>query len=545
MKRLLLSGFFASSLIFTAQSLQAQSAPVIQWDKTFGTLDHDYFQTIRQTTDGGYILGGFTDGDVSGDKTTPRKSGCSCSDFWIIRLDAAGNKLWDKSFGGNSWDNLASLQQTSDGGFILGGGSLSNNTGDKTQNSHNYSYDYWIVKLDSSGNKLWDKAFGGNENDKLQDLIQTSDGGYILAGTSESNISGDKTEYNKGIYNNSADYWIVKLDSAGNKVWDKTIGGDFNDTPFKIKQTLDGGYIIGGLSASNLSGDKSEAGRGESDYWIVKLNSNGVKQWDKTLGGSDKDIFGSLSLTLDGGYFIAGHSESGISHDKSEASKGSSDYWVVKLDANGQIVWDKTIGGNGQEWLYAALEAPDGSFFIAGESASGIYGDKSQVCQGLVDYWIIKLSPTGNKLWDKTVGGNLWDRLMDVQLTSDGGFILGGYSDTGISGDKSQPSQGGRDYWIVKLGSEVLGITEKEFKLPLSISPNPNHGKFQLQISDLKNAKAEVTVTDLLGRTIMHQELKAYNNQINQELTIPETKGMYLLQVKSGEQVSTRKIVVE
>src|SRR6266545_5534223 len=227
-----------------------------------------------------------------------------------------------KALGGSDLDFFTSMALTKDGGRIAGGYSTSNISGQKTENSRG-GFDYWIVKLDSANKIEWDKTIGGNDIDILTSLQQTSDGGYILGRFSFSNISGEKTQNRRG----SADYWIVKLDSGGNIQFDKTIGGSSFDNLFALQQTSDGGYILGGTSFSNKSGNKTQDSRGGTDFWIVKLSSKGNIQWDKTLGGNDGDDLLSLQQTSDGGYILGGGSFSNISGDKTENSKGAEDYW--------------------------------------------------------------------------------------------------------------------------------------------------------------------------------------------------------------------------
>ncbi|CAN5210618.1 hypothetical protein BH11BAC6_BH11BAC6_15010 [soil metagenome] len=190
-------------------------------------------------------------------------------DYWIVKLDSNGNKIWDKTFGGNSVDYLSSLQQTNNGGFIVAGGSFSNISGDKTQNS-NGDYDYWVLKLTSNGNKIWDKTIGSSGFDWLNSVQQTLDGGYIMGGWSDGNISGNKSENSRG----ADDYWIVKLHATGNIQWDKTIGGDARDECIAVKEIVKNYYVLGGSSASHISGDKTQKSRGtdRTDYWIVLLN---------------------------------------------------------------------------------------------------------------------------------------------------------------------------------------------------------------------------------------------------------------------------------
>jgi hypothetical protein len=418
-----------------------------QWDKTYGGDISDYGTSIQQTKDGGYILGGYSFSGVSGDKT---ESSRGSFDYWVVKLDAAGNKVWDKTIGGDGYDGLSSLQQTKDGGYILGGRSDSGINGDKTESSRGEA-DFWVVKLDAAGNKVWDKTIGGKYYEDLISLKQTKDGGYILGGRSSSGISGEKTENSRG----DADFWVVKLDWAGNKVWDKTFGGSETDVLIALQQTQDGGYILGGYSFSGVSGDKTESSRGSFDYWVVKLDAAGNKQWDKTYGGAFTDYGTSLLQTQDGGYMLGGYSFSSISGDKTESSRGNADYWVVKLDTAGNKQWDKTYGGNESDHFTSLWQTQDGGYILGGHSSSGISGEKTEPGKGGSDYWVVRLDAAGNKQWDKTYGGNNIDYCAALQQTQDGGYMLGGYSISDKSGDKTEDSRGNADFWVVKLAAEL------------------------------------------------------------------------------------------
>src|SRR5688572_2322745 len=452
-KNWLRCGLLTAFVCSLALSLQAQNGPAVQWDKTIGGSIRDELYSMQQTSDGGYILGGTSSSGISGDKSQACQG---FSDYWVVKLDANGFKMWDKTFGGDTTDMFVSLQQTADGGYILGGYSLSGISGDKSQASRG-DRDYWVVKLDASGNKMWDKTLGGSQWDEFYSLQQTSDGGYILGGGSGSPISGDKSQAPQ--HNWFWDYWIVKLDANGNKLWDKTIGGNNgNDILHTVQQTPDGGYILGGESQSGIGGHKSQASRGAFDYWVVKLDASGNKLWDKAFGGSTPDQLQTLQQTSDGGYILGGYSSSPISGEKSQACQGNSDYWVVKIDAIGNKMWDKTFGGNNIDWLYSVQQTSDGGYILGGTSQSPISGHKSQASQGNFDYWLVKLDASGNKMWDKTIGGNGTDWLFSLQQTSDGGYFMGGMSNSGISGDKSKPSLA-IDFWVVKLGPNCADLT--------------------------------------------------------------------------------------
>jgi len=244
--------------------------------------------------------------------------------------------------------------------------------------------------------------------------------------------------------------------AAQNKIWDKTFGSNGSDELTLAIPTQDGGYLLGGTSSSGVSGDKTQVGRGDVDYWLVKLKADGSKMWDKTFGGKDYDVLTSVYQTSDGGYIIGGTSQSGISGDKSENFKNQfsfyGDYWVLKLDAEGNKVWDKTIGGSSYERLAAVLPTKDGGYLLGGTSSSGISGDKSEVNKGREDYWVVKLHADGKVEWDKTLGGAENDQLNSVLQTQNGDYVLGGTSTSGASGDKSEKSRDKNssftgDYW--------------------------------------------------------------------------------------------------
>jgi len=234
----------------------------------------------------------------------------------------------------------------------------------------------------------------------------------------------------------------VKLDSTGNIQWQNTIGGSGYDQLYSIQQTSDGGYILGGYSNSGISGDKTESSQGDYDYWVVKLDAIGNIQWQTTIGGNDADWLYSVQQTTDGGYILGGYSLSDISGDKTEGTQGGNDYWVVKLDASGNIQWQNTIGGNNDDNLSSIQQTTDGGYILGGYSYSDISGDKTENSQGSDDYWVVKLNASGNIQWQNTIGGSGYDQLYSIQQTSDGGYILGGYSESNISGDKTENSQG-------------------------------------------------------------------------------------------------------
>ncbi|QNF35420.1 T9SS type A sorting domain-containing protein [Adhaeribacter swui] len=419
------------------------------WNLRYGGWNDENFTTILKTTDGGYLSGGYSNSSYTGDKWSGSQGK---NDYWIVKSDKDGKLQWEQTYGGSNDDYLNRVIQTLDGGYLLAGSSLSGLGGDKRQGSRG-DRDYWIVKIDSKGNIEWDKRFGGKGYDELKKVIQLSTGEYILAGYSLSPAGGDKSQSSQG----GADFWLVKISKTGTKIWDKRYGGSLNDLLSGIVETADGGYLLSGTSLSGKSGDKSQGSRGGSDFWIVRVDKNGKKLWDKTYGGSGQDeAFSSGRNGND--FFIAGQSDSPAGADKTRGSQGGKDFWLLKLTSTGAKVWDKRFGGSKDDELKASILTKDGSYILAGKSFSDKSGNKSQNSQGSSDYWIVKADKDGMYQWDKRFGGSGTEDLRAVTQTADGGLLLAGKSDSGVSGDRTQPSQGGTDFWLVKVAPEIKSI---------------------------------------------------------------------------------------
>lgn len=360
-------------------------------------------------------------------------------------------KQWDYRFGGTEHDCITSIIKTNDGGFVIGGSSESPLSGDKSQDCWG-DYDYWIVKTDSLGIKKWDKRFGGLSYDGFRTIIQTFDGGFILGGTSSSDSSGDKTQYSQ-----SEDYWIVKIDANGNKEWDKEYGGSSYEYLQNVVQAKDGSYTIGGYTNSGISGDVSQDIIGGIDYWMIKIDSEGNKIWDKRFGSLSNDLCRDMILDSYGNYLIGGFTSAEIGGDKTQTSWGDDDYWVLKIDSDGNKIWDKRFGGTWNDYLFSMAQTTDGNFILSGQSGSNLSGDKTQDSWGSNDYWIVKIDQFGNILWDKRFGGSGDDFKVNERVTQtlDGGYLISGASTSNMSGDKTEDNNAINQYktWIVKTDS--------------------------------------------------------------------------------------------
>ncbi|TSA40400.1 MAG: hypothetical protein D4R57_01825 [Verrucomicrobiales bacterium] len=368
---------------------------------------------------------GNSDWSVDGNKTS---TNYGQYDFWVLRLDSTGSKIWEKTFGGSQTEFAGDIQQTKDGGFILAGYSYSEADGNKSSPKLG-PIDAWVIRLDSDGNKLWEQTYGGTNGALATRVVQTTNGGFIIGGSLWGGFG-------------SWDYWLIALDADGNKLWDRIYGGDDEDVMRDMKQTADGGFVLSGYSYSDLTGNKTSPLQAVADAWVVRVDADGNKLWDQSIGAEPYSYAESITETTDGGFAFGG-------------ATGSFDVdaWLVRLDGNGNKLWDRSYGGSGEDRMASVLQLLDGGFLLGCYSGSDD-GDRVGAVFNNVDYWIIRTDPLGNKLWDLSLGGTNREELVTIESTSDGGFILGGTSYSPTSGNKTNTFFGGIDYWLVKLGTE-------------------------------------------------------------------------------------------
>lgn len=451
-----LSGWDARFL--TAQTV-CNLPPAIQWDKTLGGDHSDFLKKILVIPEGGYLIAGSSSSNMSFEKSQNKRG---VADYWIIRLDALGNKIWDRTYGGGGDESLTDAILMPDGGFILGGYSNTNISGEKSAPNKGF-YDYWLVRIDASGNKIWDRTFGGNNYDVLNSMTLLPDGHVLLCGSSLSSQSYDKSQLSRGSY----DAWVVKMDaSQGTKIWDRTYGGYGFDSFTSVLVLSDGGFLFGGSSNSSNSGEKSGYERGGYDYWILKTDASGIKVWDQTYGGTEEDRLNSMIKMPDGSFILGGASRSEKTGEKSENSNGDIDYWIIKIDPLGNKIWDKTLGGGGagtpSSLLTKLLLIKDGNFLAGGYSYSSSSQVKSESSRGNQDYWVLKMDAQGNRLWDKTLGAYDSEYLYDMAEGNEGEYLLGGSSYSTKNFEKSEDRRSLSDYWILKL-SENIPLTLKAY----------------------------------------------------------------------------------
>jgi len=379
--------------------LKLNSKGDVQWQKTFGGKADDEANSIQQTTDGGYIVAGWTGSFGSGE-----------SDVYILKLNSKGEVEWQKTFGGEGVDGAVSIQQTTDGGYIVAGWTNSFGSG---------GHDVYILKLNAKGEVQWQKTFGGWYDDEAESIQQTTDGGYIVAGRTESFGSGEE------------DVYTLKLNSKGEVEWQKTFGGEGRDWANSIQQTTDGGYIVAGWTNS--------FGSGGHDVYILKLNSKGEVEWQKTFGGEDSDVANSVQQTTDGGYIVAGWTNS--------FGSGESDVYILKLNSKGDVQWQKTFGGKYGDGANSIQQTTDDGYIVAGVTKSEGFGAE--------DMYILKLNSKGDLEWEKTFGGERSDGAESIQQAIDGGYIVAGWTYSFGSGWE--------DVYILKLNSKGEVEWEKTF----------------------------------------------------------------------------------
>lgn len=394
----------------------------VEWEKSVGGSYVDEFSDIIVTSDGGYIAVGSS---FSNNNDVPVNKGGK--DIYMVKLNAAGNIEWKKSFGGSLNDFSTSVIETRDGNFLIAGGTYST---DKDVKINRGDFDAWVIKTNKTGDMLWQKTYGGRNNDYFSNVINAWLDGYILAGTTES-----EENLKSKNYCNPA-YWVMKINDTGAVAWEKLYGGSGYDYANSIIRTSDGGYIGTGRTSSD-DGD-IDTNYGNYDYWVVKLTNMINKSWTKTYGGTYGEEAKSI-IELEGtGYVVAGNGSS---------SGNLSNYWVLNLDYSGNIKWQKTYGGSGIEMCMDLSRTSDGGFILCGWSSStdgDVTGSK-----GHTDCWVVKTDGNGDIEWQRTLGGSSYEYGLKAKETSDGGFIIGSNSDS-KDGDVTG-NHGASDIWIVKL----------------------------------------------------------------------------------------------
>ena len=427
----------------------------IQWTHLFGGSRQDAALSVWPTQDGGYLVGGYSTSPRGGDKSENPLGGL---DYWIVKLSTTGQKQWDRTLGTNIDDQIGQAWQTSDGNYVVIGITDDGpSNGNKTQASHG-GRDAWAIKLSATGQVLWDRTLGGSGDDYLQAGTPTADGGSILVGSTASPADGDVSQPTPVPTGNGDDGWVVKIDANGTIQWDRRLGGGDGDGFGSVRQTLDGGYVLGGGSASGISGDHSEASRGGVDCWVVKLNAAGSKQWDHRFGTVQDDYLFDITEVPGTGYLLCVQTTGGIDGDKSQPNKGEVDVWIVRINATGAAQWNQSYGGTGVDVSGTVTSFPNGDFAFAARSYSGISGDKTRAID-ISDGWVVRCNSLGVKIGEQILGGGIDDVQQVIVQTTDKGYFLGGQTEAleGLDISGSQViGTFGSSWWLLKRDS--LGV---------------------------------------------------------------------------------------
>jgi hypothetical protein len=404
----------------------------IIWDKTLGGTQHEeILNDLVPAQDGGTI--------AVIDVTTANK-------LIVVKQDATGNVVWEKVVDGEKDDSFATVLETTSGEIMVACSSNSGIGRDKSESLIGAT-DIWLVKLDASGNKIWDKTLGGTGTEYVTRILQTPNG-YLISGTSSSSVSGNKTSENKG----KSDLWIIELDLDGNILWDKTYGGDYYDTLNDIIPTQDGGYLLASSSLSGATADKSDETFGLYDYWILKIDATGELQWDTSFGTNQEDEPRALLEWPDGSYSVLGITNAfdPVGTKQSQAI-GRLDAWLINFGAEGSLNWETTLGTPGKDLLCSMVKTSSNRIFVGLTTNGALDFDPNYPDALYYNGLIFELNALGEVLQETLIAGNNADYLTDLAVTKDNNLCAGFFSNSEAYGDKSEDTwPKDRDTWIVK-----------------------------------------------------------------------------------------------
>lgn len=461
------------------------------WSRTYGGAGDDACYSLIQTADGGFALGGVT---VS--------FGSGMSDMWIVKTNADGDSLWSHTFGGRFSESCGSLIETIDGSYVFAGNTSSFGSGE---------YDMWMIKTNADGDSLWSRTFGGARSDGCHSMLQTEDGGYILAGSTRS--YGHRLFEGRRYF----DMWMIKTNADGDSLWSRTFGGELSDRCLSIIRTEDGGYVLAGYTES--------FGAGSSDFWMVKTNADGDSLWSRTFGGERQDFCNSIVQTEDGGFALGGTTLS--------FSVGYNDLWIVKTNANGDSLWSRTYGEiHRSANCNSLIQTEDGCIV-----ASGYYG---------IDVLLLKINSEGDSLWSENYGRGR-EREINSCYTAiqieDGSFVLGGSH--GIDVDQ-------KDMFLIKTSPDPVNVPD--ITKPLIVEdlvlfptyPNPFNSTTTIRYQLPTSGQLSLAVYNPTGQrmtTLFEGFATAGVHSIN--LIADELPtGLYFVRLNASNQVFTQKVML-
>jgi len=455
------------------------------FQRTYGGTSGDEGFSVQQTSDGGYIIAGRT-----------YSVGAGSFDMYLIKTNSSGDTLWTRTYGGTSGEEGFSVQQTTDGGYIVAGITDSLGSG----------RDVYLIKTDSSGDTLWTRTYGGTNGEDCYSVQQTSDGGYIVAGYTES-------------FGANGDVYLVKTNSTGDTLWTRTYGGTAPDYGTSVQQTTDGGYIF--------TGDTHSFGAG-GDVYLVKTNSSGDTLWTRTYGGTAYEWGNSVRQTSDGGYIVAGYTSS--------FGAGLGDAYLIKTNSSGDTLWTRTYGGTNREAGYSVQQTSDGGYIVAGYTES--FGS------GSLDAYLIKTNSSGDTLWTRTYGGTSVEVGYSVQQTSDGGYI--------VAGNTYSFGAGSFDVYLIKtLGDGTVSVRDDRSGMPtgfvlLQNYPNPFNPATVIRYQIPVRSRVSVNVYDVLGRNVatLVDEVQEVGYKSIEWDARGIASGVYFYRLQAGAFTESKKLIL-
>ncbi len=409
----------------------AGSSPPTLWQQGLGGFGFEGNCLVEAVPGGGWLVFGSS---TSGPGGTKSSANIGDADYWIVRLDNAGVVQWDRTYGGNGLELASGLNVDSVGGCLLVGYSGSPASGNKT----NENAGAWVVRLGPDGTKRWDRGFGLGNVQTTPGAALTADGGVVVALSKRTNRNPP-----------GVDYELWRLDADGNPIWNHTFVGQPTNVVAKVVALEDGTFVVGGRA-------RNPERLMRYDYWLARHASDGTLLWSRLYGGNGEENLRAIQPLPGGGFLLAGDSSSLPSGIKTALNYGTNDYWVVRVDDDGEVIWDRSYGGSRNDWAYDLRLMPGGGFAVAGGSESPADGTRGLPGYGGMDGWVIRCDSLGEPIWEHASGGANADGVFSFAVAPDGGLLLGADTSSTTNDSKTVPLFGATDLWTIRLGPEIV-----------------------------------------------------------------------------------------
>jgi len=490
MKKLYIGAYFLCTVL-------GVSAQEVLWQKDIKSTTQDFLSQVTPTVDLQYLI---TGSSIQSQKLSTDNKQNNGYDFHLVKLNQQGEAVWEKYFAGKNHDYLSASLSTQDGGFVLAGTSYSGKGLDKKDDSKGGS-DIWLIRINEFGDELWQKTIGSTSDEEARAVIQTTDLGFVVAG----NVQNSPQGYG------SKDVLVVKLDKNGKEISQLILGGKGLDEVEKMIPTRDGGVLLGMYSRSNQGGSKKTENYGEGDYWIIKLGKDGKVEWEKNYGGTGDDHLRTMAMTTSG-FIIGGESRSERSGNKTVGVEEGTDLWLISLNERGEEIWQKSYNFKNRDVLMGMHvilghnEREKNKDLTKGILLGGYTQAEGRIEADDETFWMLYIDESGNEQWRKHVKGESRkkeERLADIKLNRDGSIILAGTSAEEL----------GKENWkIVKLGDQQVDqLIEKQ---DIKIYPNPVSDYAYVEIGfDFK--EADITMYDMVGRQLQQIKTKNKVTKMN------------------------------